>query len=185
MKVIIISGQEATGKSTAGAELAKHLGYQFVSKDAIKEALFDEKPRSTWHYTWYDKHAKAALFSCVERLAQQGESLVVESNFIDEDRPRLLTCLNDQATVREVFFYANGFVSFKRFVRRNESGERHKGHHDRRCYPLIFFHGVLHYLPIASPYKPLGLQDAVLRVDATDFKAINMDKIERFVADAK
>ena len=41
MHLIIISGPEATGKSYIGKELAKRLSYKYLSKDIIRESLFD------------------------------------------------------------------------------------------------------------------------------------------------
>ena len=59
MKLIIISGPEATGKTNIGHHLSKELSIPYLGKDDIKEAMFDKKPRNTWHFVWYEKQAKA------------------------------------------------------------------------------------------------------------------------------
>ena len=40
-KVIIISGLPCTGKTTLGHKIAKRYNLPFISKDAVKESLFD------------------------------------------------------------------------------------------------------------------------------------------------
>ena len=41
MNVLIVSGPEATGKTAVGKTISQKLGYQYLSKDMIKEAMFD------------------------------------------------------------------------------------------------------------------------------------------------
>ena len=181
MQLVIISGPEATGKSEIGHKLAEQLGYRYESKDRIKEALFDSAPRSTWSYRWYENEAKQQFFRELERLIRTNTNSIIESNFIGGDRARLKDCLRTEVKVIEIYCTAKGMTSFRRFVRRNESGRRHKGHHDRRWYAKVFFQGCVRYIGVEWPYGPLGLTDKLLKVDTTNFSKVNFRAIAQFV----
>ncbi len=71
MKIIIISGPEATGKSAIGRELSKLLSFQYVSKDMIKESLFDSVPNNTWDYKWFENKAKDIFFETLQDFIKQ------------------------------------------------------------------------------------------------------------------
>jgi predicted kinase len=184
MYLVIVSGPEATGKTTVGKTVAHLLGYQYHSKDMVKEKLFDTEVQNTWHYAWYENKAKDQFFTTIEQLIAQGTSAVIESNFIGADRQRLADCLNSDTIVTELYCTTKGMTSFKRFVRRNESGVRHKGHHDRRWYIRILCQNLLRYVHITGSHKPLGFTKQLLVVDSTDFFAIDYQKIVEFITTA-
>jgi predicted kinase len=181
MQLVIISGPEATGKSAIGHELAQQTGYQYESKDVIKEALFDKAPRSTWDFSWYENEAKQRLFRKLDKLIAGGTDTIVESNFMGKDKARLKACLMPDVSVTEIYCAARGLTSFRRFVRRNESGRRHKGHHDRRWYPTVFFENCLRAVGVQWPYGPVGVTQKLLKVDSTDFSKVDFQAITRFV----
>lgn len=68
MQLVIISGAEATCKSTIGKHVAQETGFKYLSKDVIKEALFDSVQHTTWDYRWYESRAKAAFFKELQAL---------------------------------------------------------------------------------------------------------------------
>ena len=41
MRLLIIAGMPASGKSTVAKKISRHFGYPIIEKDAIKEELFD------------------------------------------------------------------------------------------------------------------------------------------------
>jgi predicted kinase len=180
MHLVIISGPEATGKTAIGKEIAKQLGYEYHSKDIIKEHLFDTAGKSTWRYNWYESRAKDQFFKIVRRLIDSRTNAVIESNFIGADKKRLSECLDPGVLVTEIYCKARGLTSFKRFVRRNESGQRHKGHHDRRWYAKILLEDLLQYAHISWPSRPSGLTHRLLIVDTTEFSKIDYRKIAEF-----
>lgn len=177
MKLIIVSGPEATGKTAVGRNVAKILGYQYISKDMIKEALYDSEPHSTWDYTWYEMKAKAIFFDTIAEFINKAESVVIESNFIGLDRQRLLALLNSGTEVSEIYCTARGLTSFRRFVKRNETKVRHKGHHDRRWYAKVFLQDLLRYTGINWPYEPVKLTEKLIIIDSTDFAKVNFKQI--------
>ena len=84
----------------------------------------------------------------------------------------------------EIYCQAKGLVYFKRFVKRNENGTRHKGHHDRRWYTTVLIEALLGYIGVRWPYKSLGISNKLLIVDLTNFSDVNHDTITRFVEKA-
>ena len=179
MNLIVISGPEATGKTFIGKSIAKTTGYQYVSKDIIKESLFDKLKHSTWDYTWYEEKAKQELFRQINEQVKNNVDIVVESNFISKDQERLQACLLPDTTVREVFCYSKGMTTLKRFIARNESGQRHRGHHDRRWYPKVLIEDLLQNIGIHWPSKPFGLDGSFLEIDTTDLAKLDIQAIIR------
>lgn len=181
MNLVIVSGPEATGKTAIGKEIARILNYRYQSKDTIKEALYDSLKHSTWDYSWYEKRAKNELFKEIEEFISKNQSVVIESNFISTDKRRFNNYLNDKVIITEIYCTARGMTSLRRFVSRNEKGIRHKGHHDRRWYPVILLEDLLGYISIRWPHKPLGFNQRLLIVDSTNFSQIDYEKIVSFV----
>lgn len=179
MILVIVSGPEASGKTYIAKELADRLGYYYLGKDVIKEKLFDEAPQNTWHSKWYESQAKDKMFAELGQHIKNNKSLVLESNFAPEDKQRLKELVTGKLQVAEVYCSAKGLVSFKRFVKRNESGRRHKGHHDRRLYLVIFIQNVLRVFHLDRHYKPLNLSSNVIRMDCTRLPDVDFEKIIR------
>lgn len=185
MQLIIISGSEATGKTKMGKAIADILDCDYRGKDDIKEAMFDEHSRSTWHAKWYDNQAKTVLFNDLARAIINNKSIIIESNFIGQDKNKLEALLKSNTEVVEIHCIAKGFTSLKRFIKRNESGKRHKGHHDRRWYLNVFLQDSLRMIGIDWPYRPMNLKGRILKVDTTDFKTVNYNEIAEFIKNSK
>ena len=88
--LIIVSGAPGAGKTTVGKGIAQEIGIPFMSKDTIKESLFD-----TLGYgdrDWSMRLGAASiglLFRLVEIELEAGKSVVAEMNFQRHfDRPR-------------------------------------------------------------------------------------------------
>lgn len=182
MKIVFVSGGEATGKSTVGKKIAEILGYKYLAKDVIKERMFDTEQVSTWNYGWYEKRANDEFFTKIKSNIDSKQRLVVESNFNKKDKIRLIETLKDaNLEVTEVYCYTKGLTSFRRFVNRNESKLRHSGHHDRRWYGLVFVFSILTNLKIHNPRAPLRLSSNVFELDTTDFTNIDYTTIVKSI----
>lgn len=181
MNLVLISGAEATCKSDIGKHLAREIDYTYQSKDCIKEDMYDKAERSTWNYGWYEAKAKQAFFSDIEKLINSNTNAIIESNFIGNDKKQLEQLIGNNISLKEIHCYADGLTSFKRAVRRNESGRRHPGHHDRRWYPKILFQSLLHAAGInIGAHKEVGIQDDVLFLNTTHYPDIDFDSIVEF-----
>ncbi len=183
MKLIIISGAEATGKSEIGKHVARGLNCIYYAKDVVKEHLFDTESISTWKYSWYERKAKEEYFNGLAGYLENDKDLVLESNFIGNDKKHLEKLLNGKTmTIVEVHCYARGLTSFKRFVMRNESKMRHPGHHDRRWYLPVLWNAIMSDLKIHDAHAPMQLSNKIMYVDTTQFEAVDKDEIVRFVS---
>lgn len=177
-QLVIVSGPEATGKTFIAKEIAKALGYEYQSKDSIEEAMFDRATHSTWNYGWYENTAKEEFFHKIGQCIKNNTNVVVESNFIGTDSRRLQALIiNSDINVYEVYCFAKGMTTFKRFVSRNESGKRHKGHHDRRWYPKVLAEDLLQYVGIRWPSKPSGISENLIEVNTSEISKVNIQKI--------
>ena len=129
--VLIITGPPASGKSSLGHQLAPKLRLPLLSKDLIKETLFD-------HLGWSDRHWSARLGSAsmallcrsAAALLEVGQSVALEANFYDEwDTPELRK-LAEASGCRffQVVCTASAATLAKRYRHRIAAGERHPGH---------------------------------------------------------
>ena len=182
MKLILVSGAEATCKSAISKALAAKLNYEYLSKDVIKEKLFDEKIFNTWNIKAYYKKSKELFFNDIKRIINNNKDSIIESNFIGKDKIRLLTLLSNNVEIVEVHCYSNAYVSFVRFVKRNESGRRHPGHHDRRWYLDVLFQSTMHILHVnLGAHKTVGISTHVINLDTTQYPDINNEALESLV----
>lgn len=172
--LLIISGAPCTGKTTLGRKIAREFRLPFVSRDDIKESLFDSlgvKDRE-----WSKKLGLASyqvLYQFLESLLQAGRSVIFESNFKPEfDDKRFLDLHKkyDFETL-QILCRTEGEVLFERFKNRSKSGERHPGHvDDQNCDE---FKGRL----LNGEHRALNIGGKVLDIDTTDFASIDCESV--------
>ena len=138
MNLIIISGLPATGKSTIAKALSEKLNFPLIAKDIIKESLFDTlgvKDRN-WSRT-LGKASNEFLYELTDKLLADGYSLIIENAFEKQfAEPRLKEILKlHKPNVLEVHCMTDPAVRRRRFIERDESGNRHVGHVDALNYP--------------------------------------------------
>jgi predicted kinase len=87
--LVVVTGAPGPGKTTVAQALAAELELPLVTKDDVKEALFDAL--GTGDREWSRRLGRAAydvLFVMARRLLEAGTSCVLESNFSTEDHTR-------------------------------------------------------------------------------------------------
>jgi hypothetical protein len=110
--------------------LAARLSLPLVTKDGIKETLFDAL--GTGDRDWSKRLGEAAwrvLFHVLEALLRGGTPLVVEGNFEPDYAQSRFDSLPPFRAV-QVYCSAPDEVLLERFRERASSGERHPGHVD-------------------------------------------------------
>ena len=137
MKLIILAGMPATGKSTIAKMLQKEFGFPILEKDGIKEELFD-----TIGFECYaekrqlDVAAHAVLLRIMEDMMKADTSIIVDNNF-DPASAEKLNALLEKYSPSCVTVFLNGDtqVLYERYVERDSKHLRHLGHGMQTHYP--------------------------------------------------
>jgi predicted kinase len=164
--LFIISGLPCTGKTTLGRKLAKELSLPFISRDDIKESLFNSLG---WQDREWSKQlgvaSYALLYYLIETLVSTGISIIVESNFQPQlDNTKILQLKKQyNLGITQIHCYAKSEVLFQRFQQRSESSERHPGHVDHLNYEE--FKSIL----LKGGYEILNIESRIFEVDSTNF----------------
>jgi len=131
--LLLVTGLPCSGKTTLARQLAAELGFPLVTKDGIKERLFDT-------LGWSDRQwsrslggaTYAILYYMIETLLASGCSLIAESNFPPDPAAQQLASLREKYPFKllAVECIAQAVVLEERWRRRAELGTRHPGHND-------------------------------------------------------
>lgn len=192
MACILVAGFPATGKSTLAAALSKELGVPLFSKDSMKELLFDTVGfRSRAEKVALGEGSLEILYYCAGQLLALGQSVILENNFETVSKPGLLALLDKyRCPVVTVMLTGDLPTIYQRFLQRDASPARHRGHVVNTCYPE----------PPGSPppYVPVGFEQFVegfrsrgmadfdiggprVTVDVTDFSTVDAHAIAQRV----
>ena len=138
MRLIILAGMPATGKSTAARRLQAHFGYPILEKDAVKECLFDAIGFSDYAgKRQLDIAANAVILRLTEEMLSCGQPLIVDNNFDEESAARLAEITEkSSARIVTVFFDGDPQVLYERYIERDSAFRRHPGHALQDHYPL-------------------------------------------------
>lgn len=189
MYCILVTGIPAAGKSTMAELLSKHLELPVISKDRIKELLYD-----TIGFGSREEKVKLGVASMnimyyvAKQLMQREQAFILENNFENISKEGLLAIL-DQYSYTAITITLTGDYEkiYQRFLERNESLDRHRGHVVNDCYPEK-----LHNNRVAKiPYEDFvggithrGMDTFVANgphiiLDTTDFNKIDQEKLLR------
>ncbi len=179
--IIIICGIPASGKTTYGIHIAERLRIPFLSKDDMKQCLHDAFGYDTTVYAnakIYGMAAYVVSYHTAEMLMRCGLPFVFESNFtpmsVDILEP-LIEGYGYQALT--IAFDADIRVLHKRFVARDDSGDRPEG--------LKSASGIYHdfdtFANATLPLRAFDVGGERITIDTTDFSNVHYDEIDRKV----
>ena len=188
MYCILIAGMPATGKTRFAHWLGQRRGIPSVSKDELKEILFDEVGfRSRAEKVKLGVAAMRMMYAFAEAHLRLGQPVILENNFEDVSKPELEALLSrygcKTVTVR---FDGDVEAIYRRFVERDASPTRHRGHVVNTCYPETGApeaHRPLSLTQFAESAESRGFRrfDAggpLIKVDCTDFSRVDYEAID-------
>lgn len=163
---ILIAGLPAAGKSTFTRILTRELGIPCLSKDAIKESLFDTLGfQSRVEKVKLGEAAYRILLDQAEAMLSSDLTVALENNFEDSSREPLMEMLA-RTGARPVTVLFDGDIAaiHARFLRRDQSPERHRGHVVNTRYPETE----------PAPYIPLSLEGFAAGMNARGYRRFDV-----------
>lgn len=191
MHCILIAGLPASGKTTFAEHLGAETGLPVISKDRIKELLYDTVGFSGHgEKVTLSTAATRLLYYYAESLMRAGQSFILENNFENVTKPGLQKLLAAYKyrplTVR---FGGDIRVIYERYARRDADPARHAGHKGND-YPQRTGEGIL-AAPMTmeefvSGVEARGIRDfsvggEEIYVDTTHFEQVRYEEIIRQV----
>jgi len=174
MRLVIVTGAPATGKTTVARSLMHQLGYALISKDDVKESLADvlgsgDRERS--------RELGAAAYAVMQRLAtrmlDERVNVILEANFWRERSESWLRALAQGRDASVIVCSVAPEVRRERFRSRGVAGERHAVHLDRE----ILEH---EWTEDESAFR-VDLGTRTLDVDTTGGPKPGIDEIARWI----
>lgn len=174
--LVLVSGAPGTGKSTLANRLAKQFALPCLTKDDIKERLFDTLGWSD--RAWSQRLGAASnelLLYITEQMMITRSDFILESAFwAKKSRPQWVQLAQRyHYTPFEIHCTAPLEVLARRMHERAPG--RHAGHVDEAAHAAVMkqIHG--------GVYAPLRLSTAVVEVDTADFARVDYAAIEEMV----
>jgi len=173
-QLIVVTGRPAAGKTTLARWLAQQLQIPIVSKDNIREVLFE---RLGWKdRAWAQVLGRATIdlmFYFAEMQLEVGRSLILDNAFDPElsaPRFRALTARYGARTI-QIVCDSNNETLLQRFETRANSGCRHPGHGDEDALAQL-------RNSLARDQSPvMELDGPVIELDTTDFLRVDYHSI--------
>lgn len=171
--LVIVHGSPATGKTTIARFLAEQLNLPLVTKDDIKERLFENLGWSD--RDWSRKLGAATyeiLLYVVEQQLRAGSSLIIESNFNSESDP-IFEDLSKRVSFEpvQIICQASRDVVLERFSSRQARGLRHPGHVDTVVVEEM------KSADHVEKTRPLSIGGEVIEVDTDDFERLDLGEV--------
>lgn len=179
--MIVVTGASATGKTTLSKNLSNKFKLPVINKDEIKELLFDYL--GTKDEEWAMKLGMSSFelsYLFAEKLCQTGKPFIIEGNFENKYAAKTLTAIKSKYNYRilQIYCHAQVDVLYDRYMKRDNSGDRHPGH-------IISISGFEEFKSrIYSKNFKLDINDSIsLCVDTTKFEMVNLQQIYNRVAE--
>ena len=171
-RAVLVNGIPATGKTSIARAIGSRLHLPVLSLDSVKEALFEELGTQDGDREYGRALGRASMLAIWSVVAesQLDAAVVIEAGFRTPPHDVVLRGLGRAGIERwvEVWCHASPDVLAARYAART----RHPGH------PPASYAAELAELALVAQPMVLG---EVLSVDTTDFEAVDLDAIARWV----
>lgn len=164
-KLLLITGDLATGKSTFAEILSKRYGIAVMYKDKIKEVLGDTIGfRDREENLKLSKATMELMTYGFSEAAALGKDLILEANFKEYEMARLQKIAEKKGyETLTLVMHADMDIIYKRFVNRIKNENRHPVH-------LCGFDGydsLKYYIDKGREQKSFG---RIIKINANDFE---------------
>lgn len=185
---ILVAGMPASGKSTLAGQLSRQLGIPMFSKDDIKEKLYDTVGfRCRAEKVALGVGAMEILYYAAGQVMGLGGSVILENNFETASMPGLRALLKQYDAQPVTIMLTGDYEAiYRRFVERDRSPQRHRGHVVNTCYPEPEGERV-EYRPVTleqfiEGFTARGMADfdvggPRIVVDVTDLSQVNLEAV--------
>ena len=191
MYCILVTGIPAAGKSTMAEAISERVKLPVISKDAVKERLFDNVGfQSREEKVNLGIAGMEIMYYVAGQLMKAGQSFILENNFEYSSQQGIKNLLEKyQYSVLTITLTGDYQVIYQRFLERESSPDRHRGHVVNDCYPEKkesnpkelkaasisyenFVYGIQH-----RGFDAFCVDGRQIKVDTTDFSKIDMEEL--------
>lgn len=193
MYCILVTGIPASGKSTMARFLAEAFGLPLISKDRIKECMYDAIGfRSREEKVKLGIASMQIMYDMAEELMKSGLSFILENNFENISKDGLLSILEKyEYKAITVTLTGDYKTIYQRFLERNRDPGRHPGHVVNDCYPgskEITSPEQLSYESFVNGITQRGMDSFTANgpqiiLDTTDFRRLDREDLVRRIQD--
>ncbi len=171
--------------------MSERLKLPVISKDAIKELLFD-------HVGFSSRAEKVKLgiasmeimYYVASQLMKAEQPFILENNFEYSSEPGMKNLLEKhQYSTLTITLTGDYKVIYQRFLKRESSPDRHRGHVVNDCYPekkesnpktlkaeTISYENFVHGIEQRG-FDAFCMDGRQIKVDTTDFSKMNMEEL--------
>lgn len=185
---VCLAGMPASGKTTLAIQLSQKLGIPMFSKDSIKEDLFDRLGfESRQEKVQLGLAAMDILYYAALQCLTAGQSVILENNFEDLSLPGLQRLAKKTGCqMITILFDGDTRTIYERFVKRDQSSSRHRGHVVNDRYPAVEPYRIpdpIRFADFEQSIEQRGYRHfaigTLIPVDCTDPSAISVEALSR------
>ena len=191
MYCILVTGIPAAGKSTMAEAISERLKLPVISKDSIKELLFDNVGfQSREEKVNLGIASMEIMYYAAGQLMKAGQAFILENNFEYSSEHGMKNLLEKyQYSALTITLTGDYKAIYQRFLERESSPDRHRGHVVNDCYPEKKENNLK--TPKAKTiscesficgieqrgFDAFCVNGKQIKVDTTDFSKINMEEL--------
>ncbi len=191
MYCILVTGIPAAGKTTMAEYLSKRMHLPVFSKDTVKELLYDNVGfRSRREKVQLGIASMEMIYYSAKQLMKVRQPFILENNFEHISKDGIMALLKEyQYPALTITLTGDYRVIHQRFLERNISPQRHRGHVLNDCYPEEHKHSIEELREASLSYEDylygiehrgfdtFSADGRQLIVDTTDFSKVDMEQI--------